>query len=92
MDLSEDERVFVTAASGFVEKELRPAIAPFVREHRFPTPLVRSLCPGGLHGHFLRSGLSTGAASAPEARRCCANCFPKQSRVLQRSIFATAHP
>jgi alkylation response protein AidB-like acyl-CoA dehydrogenase len=50
MDLSEDERVFVSAASGFVEKELRPAIAPFVREHRFPAPLVRTFAQAGFMG------------------------------------------
>jgi short-chain 2-methylacyl-CoA dehydrogenase len=50
MDLSEDERVFVTAASGFVDKELRPAIAPYVREHQFPTPIVRAFAQAGFMG------------------------------------------
>src|SRR5882724_12635931 len=50
MDLSEDERMFVTAASGFAEKELRPKIAPYVREHQFPTPLVRAFAQAGFMG------------------------------------------
>lgn len=50
MDLTEDERMFVTAASGFVEKELRPAITPFVREHKFPTPLAKAFAEAGFMG------------------------------------------
>jgi alkylation response protein AidB-like acyl-CoA dehydrogenase len=50
MDLSEDEQMLLNAAAGFVAKELRPAIAPFVQEHRFPTALVRSFAKAGFMG------------------------------------------
>jgi alkylation response protein AidB-like acyl-CoA dehydrogenase len=50
MDLSDDERMLSAAVSGFVEKDLRPAIAPFVREHRFPTPLVKAFAAAGFMG------------------------------------------
>ena len=70
MDLSEDERVFVTAASGFVEKELRPAIAPFVREHRFPTPLVRTF-PAGFMGTSYNPAYDGGGLGTRGAALLC---------------------
>lgn len=50
MDLSDDERMLSAAVLGFVEKELQPAIAPFVHEHRFPTPLVKAFAAAGFMG------------------------------------------
>lgn len=50
MDLTEDERMLLSAAGAFIEKDLRPAIAPFVREHRFPTPLVSTFAKAGFMG------------------------------------------
>ena len=50
MDFTEDERMLLAAAGGFVEKDLRPAIAGFVAEHRFPTPLVQAFGRAGFMG------------------------------------------
>jgi alkylation response protein AidB-like acyl-CoA dehydrogenase len=46
----EDEAAFLAGVNGFIEKELRRAIGPFVRDHAFPTELVSSFGKAGFMG------------------------------------------
>lgn len=48
--IDEDESAFLAGVNGFIDKELRRAIGPFVRDHEFPTPLVQSFGQAGFMG------------------------------------------
>lgn len=48
--LDEDEAALLAGLDGFIEKELRHAIGPFVRDHQFPTELVKSFGGAGFMG------------------------------------------
>jgi short/branched chain acyl-CoA dehydrogenase len=48
--IDEDEAAFLQGVSGFIDKELRRAIGPFVRDHQFPTPVVKSFARAGFMG------------------------------------------
>lgn len=48
--IDEDEAAFLSGIDGFIDKELRRAIDPFVHNHEFPTELVRSFAKAGFMG------------------------------------------
>lgn len=50
MDCNEDERLLKEGLDGFSEKVLRPNVRPFVKEHSFPTELVREFAQAGYMG------------------------------------------
>jgi short/branched chain acyl-CoA dehydrogenase len=50
MTADEDEATFLAGVNGFIDKELRRSIGPFVRDHRFPAELVKSFAKAGFMG------------------------------------------
>jgi len=50
IDLTEDETSLLAAADRFIEKEMKPSIGPYVREHQFPTPIVKAFAEAGFMG------------------------------------------
>lgn len=48
--VNEDEAAFLAGVKGFIDKELRRSIGPFVRDHQFPTELVKSFAKAGFMG------------------------------------------
>jgi short-chain 2-methylacyl-CoA dehydrogenase len=48
--IDEDEAAFLAGVGGFVDKELRRTIGSFVRDHTFPTELVRLFARAGFMG------------------------------------------
>ena len=50
IELTEDETSMLAAADRFIEKEMKPSIGPYVREHQFPTPIVKAFAEAGFMG------------------------------------------
>jgi alkylation response protein AidB-like acyl-CoA dehydrogenase len=50
IELTEDERSLLAATDRFIEREMKPSIGTYVREHQFPTPIVKAFAAAGLMG------------------------------------------
>lgn len=50
IELNEDERMFFAVVDRFIDREMKPGIADFARNHEFPTKLVRSFAEAGFMG------------------------------------------
>jgi len=47
---TEDEDALLAGVAGFIEKQLKPSIGTFVRDHQFPTELVKAFAAAGFMG------------------------------------------
>src|SRR6185437_12096153 len=47
---TEDEAALLAAVDRFIEREMKPSIGGYVREHQFPTPIVRAFARAGFMG------------------------------------------
>ena len=50
IELTEDETSLLAATDRFIEREMKPSIGTYVREHQFPTPIVKAFAKGGFMG------------------------------------------
>jgi alkylation response protein AidB-like acyl-CoA dehydrogenase len=50
IELTEDETSLLSAVDRFIEREMNPAIGGYVREHQFPTPIVKAFAEAGFMG------------------------------------------
>lgn len=49
-ELTEDETSMLAATDRFIEREMKPVIGDYVREHQFPTPVVQAFAKTGFMG------------------------------------------
>jgi hypothetical protein len=47
VQLTEDEATLLAAADRFIERDMKPSIGAYVREHDFPTPFVHAFATAG---------------------------------------------
>ncbi|MBR1125145.1 acyl-CoA dehydrogenase family protein [Bradyrhizobium lablabi] len=50
IELTEDESSMLAATDRFIEREMKPVIGNYVREHQFPTPVVEAFAKAGFMG------------------------------------------
>lgn len=50
IELTEDETSLLAVADRFIEREMRPSIGAYVREHQFPTAIVGAFAKAGFMG------------------------------------------
>jgi len=50
IDLTEDETSLLAATDRFIDREMKPVIGNYVREHQFPTPVVKAFAEAGFMG------------------------------------------
>src|SRR3954468_19404058 len=50
IEMTEDETALLAAIDRFAEREMKPAIGDYVREHQFPTPIVKAFAEAGFMG------------------------------------------
>jgi short-chain 2-methylacyl-CoA dehydrogenase len=50
IELTEDETSLLAAADRFIDREMKPSIGAYVREHEFPTPIVKAFAEAGFMG------------------------------------------
>src|SRR6185312_5692196 len=50
VQLTEDEATLLAAADRFIERDMKPSIGAYVREHQFPTPIVQAFATAGFMG------------------------------------------
>src|SRR3569832_877369 len=73
IDLTEDETSLLAATDRFIEREMKPVIADYVREHQFPTPVGNAFAEAGFMGvaydpAFDGGGLGARGAALMSAR------------------------
>ncbi|MBN8990390.1 MAG: acyl-CoA dehydrogenase family protein [Rhizobiales bacterium] len=50
IELTEDETSLLAATDRFIDREMKPVIGNYVREHQFPTPVVKAFAEAGFMG------------------------------------------
>jgi short/branched chain acyl-CoA dehydrogenase len=50
IEMTEDESALLTSVDRFIAKEMKPSIGDYVREHQFPTPIVKAFAKAGFMG------------------------------------------
>ena len=50
IELTEDETSLLAATDRFIGREMKPSIGTYVREHQFPTPIVKAFAKAGFMG------------------------------------------
>lgn len=50
LELTEDETALLTVVDRFIERDMKPSIGSCVREHQFPTPIVKAFAEAGFMG------------------------------------------
>jgi len=73
VELTEDEAALLRAVDRFIERDMKPSIGTYVREHQFPTPIVQAFAKAGFMGvaydpAFDGGGLGTRGAALLAAR------------------------
>ena len=48
--LNDDETALLAAVDRFIDREMKPSIGTYVREHQFTTPIVKAFADAGFMG------------------------------------------
>jgi alkylation response protein AidB-like acyl-CoA dehydrogenase len=73
IEMTEAESALLTSVDRFIAKEMKPSIGDYLREHQFPTPIVKAFAEARFMGvaydpAFDGGGLGTRGAALLSAR------------------------